>query len=815
MPSQNHPYAQINQVIARTLTLLVAGVLCFPVSAQQGAFPVAMPAAFSAAQGASQTAADTKPGPIAATLPGLAGSQTSLPKLTERPDTAAADARPQPVPAQFVRKPQTASQFQRFVQESTGRLLPHFGAELFNNPQTYAADSAAPAPAEYVLGQGDEVRIQIWGSVEYAGNHTIDRNGQINLPKIGTVKLNGLQLKDLEAHLRKHIGQVLNNFTVNASLGKLRGITVYVVGQAQQPGTYNLSSLSTLVNALFISGGPNASGSMRSIQLKRGGKIVTTFDLYDFIGQGDKSKDAALQPGDVIVIPPAGPRVALTGATDLGAIYEIKTGNTLQDILSLGGGVPALASVQKALLESIDPSQPGAPRQIKNRVLDAQGLSQPLNDGDIVTLLSISPAFGNAVTLQGTVAQPIRNAWFNGMRILDLIPNREALITPDYYRRKNQLVQNTTEIMVGEDSTAKEFRAGSSINERVRSMVDQINWDYAVIERLSATDLRTELIPFNLGKALLQKDPAHNLLLNAGDVITIMGSNDLRLPNERKTRLVRVEGEVAAPGIYQTQPGETLRQLIARIGGITPQAYLYGIEFTREAVRKQQQTNLDQVIRRLESQAQSANLTLTANLTAERVAQATALQQQQQAQQRAQIDKLKAMRSQGRVSLELDASTLGEVIWEQGITQPRSSSQWGQQQMSALPNLPLEDGDAILVPSLPAFVSATGSVNSENVMIYKAGRTVGQVIKAAGLTEDADARETFVLRADGSVLSRRSADFFIDFDSTKLMPGDTVIVPTKVDRESGYNFLVRALRDWTQIFSNLGIGAAAIKTLRN
>ena len=701
------------------------------------------------------------------------------------------------------------------MQESTGRLLPHFGAELFNNPQTYAADSAAPAPAEYVLGQGDEVRIQIWGSVDYVGNHTIDRNGQINLPKIGTVKLNGLQLKDLEVHLRKHIGQVLNNFTVNASLGKLRGITVYVVGQAQQPGTYNLSSLSTLVNALFISGGPNASGSMRSIQLKRGGKIVTTFDLYDFIGQGDKSKDAALQPGDVIVIPPAGPRVALTGATDLGAIYEIKTGNTLQDILSLGGGVPALASVQKALLESIDPSQPGAPRQIKNRVLDAQGLSQPLNDGDIVTLLSISPAFGNAVTLQGTVAQPIRNAWFNGMRILDLIPNREALITPDYYRRKNQLVQNTTEIVVGEDSMAKELRAGTRINERVRGMVDQINWDYAVIERLSATDLRTELIPFNLGKALLQKDPAHNLMLNAGDVITIMGSNDLRLPNERKTRLVRVEGEVAAPGIYQTQPGETLRQLISRIGGITPQAYLYGIEFTREAVRKQQQTNLDQVIRRLESQAQSANLTLTANLTADRMAQASALHQQQQVQQRAQIDKLKAMRSQGRVSLELDASTLGAAIWEQGITQPRQTGQWVQQQLSALPNLPLEDGDAIVVPSLPAFVSAAGSVNSENVMIYKAGRTVGQVIKAAGLTEDADVREAFVLRADGSVLSRRSVDFFIDFDSIKLMPGDTVIVPTKVDRESGYNFLVRALRDWTQIFSNLGIGAAAIKTLRN
>jgi hypothetical protein len=132
-----------------------------------------------------------------------------------------------------------------------------------------------------------------------------------------------------------------------------------------------------------------------------------------------------------------------------------------------------------------------------------------------------------------------------------------------------------------------------------------------------------------------------------------------------------------------------------------------------------------------------------------------------------------------------------------------------------LPDLPLEDGDAILVPPLPMFVSAVGSVSNENVMIYKPGKTVGDVIKTAGLTEDADANEAFLLRADGSVMGRRAAGFFSSFESTKVMPGDTVIVPARIDRETGYNFLVRALRDWTQIFSNLGIGAAAIKTLKN
>ena len=749
-------------------------------------FQAASPQALLAAQGGA-TGAPALPGGAPAVGPAATGL-LQPPVLPARPDLGAQDAQRNALSPLRAPKPQAPSQFQRFVQGSTGQLLPHFGAQLFDNPLAYAADAAAPAPSEYVLGPGDEVRIQIWGSVDYAGNQTLDRNGQISLPKIGVLNLNGVQVKDLETTVRKKVATVFNNVSVNANLGKLRGITVYVVGQAQQPGTYNLNSLSTLVNAVFASGGPSVQGSMRSIQLKRGGKTVTTLDLYDFIAQGDKSKDAPLQPGDVIMIPPAGPRVALTGATDHAAIYELKLGSTVQDVLALGGGLPALASTQKALIERIDPAQANAPRQVQSLVLQGQGLAQPLRDGDVLTLRPISPAFANAVTLQGTVAQPLRHALVPGMRVQDLIPDREALITPEYYRRKNKLVQ------ILEDEKLKDTKeAGSELNARVRNMVDQINWDYAVIERLNKTDLRTELIPFNLGKAIVQKDPAHNLLLQAGDVITIMGSNDVQLPAERKTRLVRVEGEVVAPGVYQALPGETLPQLLQRVGGLTAGAYLYGAEFTRESVRKQQQQNLDQVIRRLETQAQSASATLAANLTGERAAQAQALQQQQQQQSQTQIARLKALKSKGRVALELDAAPT----------------------LQSLPSVPLEDGDAILVPSLPAFVAAAGSVNNENVMIYKPGKTVGDILRAAGTTEDADPSEAFVLRADGSVFTRKSTGWFNTFESTKVMPGDTLIVPAKVDRESTYNFIVRGLRDWTQIFSNLGIGAAAIKSLKN
>jgi protein involved in polysaccharide export with SLBB domain len=696
-------------------------------------------------------------------------------------------------------RPQQPSQFQRFVQESTGRLLPVFGTELFDSPQGYTPDTTLPAPAEYLLGAGDEVRVQVWGAVDYSGTHTLDRNGQISLPKVGTFSLAGVAVKDLEGVLRSQLSKVFTNFNVNANLGRLRSIQVYVVGQARQPGTYKLSSLGTMVNALFASGGPSPSGSMRNIQLTRGGKVVTTLDLYDFIARGDKGRDLPLQSGDVIVIPPVGPRVAVTGALDQAAIYELRSvSTTVGDVLSLGGGVPTLAKAQKALLERIDADKIPA-RQVQELALNAQGLKLPMRDGDVLTMLPISQAFANAVTLQGTVAEPLRYGWFEGMKVRDLIPEREALITPDYYRRKNILVQSTqSQDDIGNNNGAKDQNntreAGSKIANRVRSMADQINWEYAVIERMDPTRLSTTLIPFNLGKAVLEKDSANNLPLLPGDVVTIMSQNDLRLPQERQSRLVRVEGEVAAPGVYQVQAGETLPQLLRRLGGLTGQAYVFGTEFNRESVRQRQQENLDSLIRRLEAQAQSQATSVASNSRAETQAQAQAVLQQQQAQLKAQIDRLRTMRSNGRMALELDPA--GKAL-------------------GTLPDVPLEDGDRVLVPSTPSFVAAFGSVNNENVFLYKPGKTVADVIKSAGLTDDADPTQAFVLRADGSIVAKRdrSGVFGGNFESLALMPGDTVVVPAQVDRETGYNFTVRALKDWTQILANFGLGVVAFKNL--
>ncbi len=694
-------------------------------------------------------------------------------------------------------KPQAPNQFQQFVQEATGKLLPHFGASLFESPQSYVPDAGLAAPASYILGPGDEIRLQVWGSVDVNLPLVIDRNGQVQIPKVGVVSLAGVTLAELVPTLKAQLAKVITNFNVNASLGRLRSIQVYVVGQARQPGTYAVSSLSTLVNALFASGGPSANGSMRAIELRRDGKLVTQIDLYDFITKGDKSRDVALLPGDVIFIPQAGPRVAVLGAFDQIAIFETKApGQTVGEVLAYGGGVAPIATVRKALLERVNPSVKSS-REVLDLALDANGLTQKLQGGDILTLLPVSPAFANAVTLQGVVAEPVRHRWFAGMRVLDLIPNTEALVTPDYFKRKNLLTQgDQSSLSAKAPGTAEQ--AGAKITERFRRMADQINWDYAVVERLNPERLTTELLPFNLGRAVLQRDASQNLVLQPGDVVTILGRNELALPQERQTRLVRVEGEVAAPGIYQALPGESMGQLLRRMGGLTAQAYVYGTEFSRESIRKRQQDNLDVLVRRLEAQAQSnaQNVTANAATKTDSAAQSQALLAQQQAQLKSQIERLRSLKSTGRMSLELDTRA---------------------QALADLPDLPLEDGDHINVPSVPSYVAAFGAVNNENVFLYKPGRTVADIAKSAGLTEEADPDQLFLVRADGSVLSRtdHSSLFGRAFTSIAVMPGDTLVVPAKWDRETAYNATVRGLKDWTQILANLGLGLAAIKTINN
>src|SRR5712692_9136071 len=285
------------------------------------------------------------------------------------------------------------NEFQQFVMQSIGRDLPMFGANLFRSvPSTFAPVENVPVTADYVIGPGDEIQIRAWGQIDVDYNSVVDRDGTISVPKVGTINVAGIKANDLPAYLKTVFGRTFRNFQLTATLGRLRSIQVFVVGQAKRPGTYTVSSLSTLVTALFAAGGPSSKGSMRSIQLKRGNRVVADFDLYDLILSGDKSKDAQLLPGDVIYIAPVGQLVAVTGGVNVPAVYELKQNTVLFDLIRWAGGLATTAAGQKATVERIEDHKA---RTVEEFPLDMSGLSRAIRVGDLVTVYSLVPRFEN------------------------------------------------------------------------------------------------------------------------------------------------------------------------------------------------------------------------------------------------------------------------------------------------------------------------------------------------------------------------------------------------------------------------------------
>jgi protein involved in polysaccharide export with SLBB domain len=342
---------------------------------------------------------------------------------------------------------------------------------------------------------------------------------------------------------------------------------------------------------------------MRRIRLMRQDQAVCEFDLYDLLQRGDKSKDQRLLSGDVIYIPPVGPQVAMAGSVNTPAIYELKESGTLEEGLQLAGGLTPVAAKRKAIIERIEDS---TRRVVEASLAGSDAAAAKLQSGDVVSVLSVAPRFENAVTLRGNVADPVRMPWRPGMKIRDLIPDREALLTRDYWQARNRLtfparsgepsgngsrdLIASTGVVVypppggglesgldGARKTDAAARVGPgsigasrdqvpSAKNHVERNALETNWSYAVIERRDPKDLTTTLIPFRLGKVVIDGDETENLPLEPGDVITIFSTADLKLPQNLQSRYVRLEGEFVSAGVYSVRPGETLRQLVQRAG---------------------------------------------------------------------------------------------------------------------------------------------------------------------------------------------------------------------------------------------------------
>lgn len=552
--------------------------------------------------------------------------------------------------------PEAPGVYETYVEEVTGEKLKTYGKELFLNvPTTFAPFDGAQVNQEYIIGTGDELQIRGWGMVDIDVSVTVDRSGAIYIPRVGSVKVSGVKYADLQGYLKKAVAKLYNNFELTVSIAQTHALQIYVVGHAVRPGTYTLSSMSTLLNALFTSGGPDATGSMRNIELKRGGQTVGSFDMYDMLGKGDKARDLNLRDGDVIYIPEVGPLVALTGNVKRPAIYELKGETNLADVMKWAGGFDSSAQTKQVVVE-------------KN------------------------------------------------------IGNKYKIIA---------------------DITATE----SAINTQ-----------------LSALPVRPT------------------------DVLRVFAPDAIAIQALVVNAYVRVGGEMDQTGVFQLKKGETLRELIARLGGPNEDGYLYATKLTRESVRRSQDAKLREVAERFERDLESsATQRLSASNDPAYAVKVTA----EVEQQRSVVRKMKEIKAEGRIALSLDSS---------------------QAQVKNLPDLPLQDGDSIYVPRRPGTVEVLGSVFQQNSFVYRANSNVNDYVEqAGGVNAGADKSEIFVLRADGTAKSGRSQGWFSGAGSIVLNPGDTIVVPEKIDRSS----FMQSLKDWTSIFYQFGLGAAGLKVLKD
>lgn len=663
--------------------------------------------------------------------------------------------------------------FQDFLETAAGKSLPLFGFDAFKDvPSTFAPLDIPAVTADYVVGPGDELVLRGSGAIEMDYRAVVDREGQINVPRVGLVSVAGVRVGELTAVVKKALSRSFQNFDLSVSLGRLRALQVYVVGQARRPGSYTLSAMSTLVNAIFAAGGPAGRGSMRHVQLRRGERVVVDFDLYALLVHGDKSRDVHLLPGDVIFFPNVGPQVAVSGAVNVSAIFELRgASESLREVMAYAGGLSTIAGSQAATIERLEARRW---RRLDDFTLDDKGLAREVRDGDLLSIRPISTRFDNAVSLKGFVAAPGRYPYRPGMRVRDLLPGVEALVSSDYWNRRNA-------------AGVTQFSSPEAIIREI-TRGEEINWDYAVIERVS-DDGAVRLIPFNLGRALREGDGQHNLPLEPGDIVSVFSKSDIRVAQEKRKRYITLEGEFAVPGIYEVAPGETLRSLVSRVGGFGRGAYLYGASFTRESVRVEQQRRLIEAAERMERDFKRSAMERAQSAVTKD--QADTLQSEIASQQDF-ITRLKTARAQGRIVLEMPPDA----------TQVRD-----------LPELELEDGDRFVVPPPPSTVSVFGAVFNENSFVYRPGKRLGDYLaQAGGATKFADAGSLYLLRADGSVVSRRHSNWWGGgLEGERVMPGDAIVVPETLERF----YFARELKTWTEIFYQFALGVAGIRVLQN
>jgi polysaccharide export outer membrane protein len=716
----------------------------------------------------------------------------------------------------------------------TNALKP-FGYELFErNGRSFAPSNNLPVPVDYVIGPGDTITVQLFGNQNTEYFLTVSREGAINFPEIGPINVAGLSFDAMRDLLNERVSQQMIGVRASITLGQLRSIRVFVLGDVERPGVYTVASQSRMTGALFASGGVKEIGSLRNVALRRAGATVVTLDLYDLLLRGDARADARLESDDVVFVPPLGATIAVDGEVRRPAIYEIKNERQLGDVVELAGGLTPNANRREAKLERVVANRGRAVRDVD---LGGVGAQTPVADGDVLRVLPNLEQLEGSVRLVGNVQRPGLHQWFEGMRITDLLPSSE-LVRPmsdiNYVLIQRERSANVDLELLSVDLQAAWRDRNSPANRELqprdtihvfiietgrehvlRPIIEELeaqappnsalplvsiggqvraSGEYPLEPGMRVSDLlraggglseaayaadaeltrymvvngeyrETELLTVNLA-ALLRGDRSADVVLSPHDSLNVK-----EVSRWRGAESVAIRGEVLFPGSYTIRRGETLSSVLDRAGGLTDLAFPEGSVFTRTELREREREQLEVLASRLER-----------DLAAVSVSDPNSSQTLTTGQ--SLISQLRNAVATGRLVIRLDAIVDGEMAAD----------------------IVLKDGDQLLVPERRQEVTVVGEVQYATSHVFDRGLSAEDYIgRSGGLTQRADRKRIYVVRANGEVVSSGGRWFQRD-GGAAVRPGDSVVVPLDVSQ---------TLSRWqavTQIIYNLAIAAAAVNS---
>lgn len=723
--------------------------------------------------------------------------------------------------------------------------LQPFGYAVFETDEFgFEPVTSGPVPPDYVLGAGDSIRVQFFGSVNTIYDGEVSRDGVLNLPELGPVTVAGLPFSEFREDLSRRVEEMLIGTQVSVTMGRLRTMRVFVLGDANRPGSYVVNSLATMSSALYTSGGISPIGSLRNIQLKRRGEVVGRLDLYDLLLNGDTSGDLRLRPGDVVFVPPIGPTVSVSGAVNRPAIYETTGRSTVSEALRLAGGLRADAFPVGARIERIDSAQ----RRITVSVSasSSEGAGTEVSNGDALVIPRVLPDLENTVTLSGHVRRPGPYQWRRGMRLSDLVRSRSALETnadSEYLliRRESADGQRVEVLSANLNAALATPRSENNLElhprdtvhvfdlafgrqEAIEPLLEELKLqsrfgqpyrEVSVTGRVQAPGTYpmepgmriSDLLraggslaerAYALGAELVRYDVVDGeyrsteiIDVDLGAVLRGDESADMLLTEHDSLRIsglpewdtlwsVKLEGEVTFPGDYRIRRGETMAEVIMRAGGLTDAAFPEGAIFLRESLRLREQEQIEVLARRLE-----------ADLTAISLENVDTTGSQTLTTGRELLGQLRTTEAVGRLVIDLEQIANRERGGRSGS------------------DIELRDGDRLLVPKQAQEVTVIGETQQNTSHLYRAELTRDDYIAmSGGLTRRADRGLIYVVRANGAVVAASRSRWFGRGGNSEIRPGDTIVVPLETDS-------VRPLTFWTnvtQILYQAAIAVAAIDT---